>query len=997
MGECRQKEWREIAAEKRASLLSSFPSEWIIPVDCLPSEEVLNVSAFPRDSGFFADEELRITEAGAVEIVENISQKVWTAEHVTTAFCKKAAVAHQLINCLTETLFSEALATARSLDEYFIRTGKLVGPLHGLPISLKDNFETAGRASCVGFVGWADQPATRDSSLVALLKKLGAVVYVKTNVPPAMMMAETTNNVFGRTVNPLNRSLTPGGSSGGEAALLSFGGSPLGVGTDIGGSLRIPAACSGIFTLKPSLGRFPHFDTKSGMAGQEAVVSVNGPMSKNLSDIKLFAKTVIDSTPWLIDPKCLPIPWRNIEAPKKLKIGILWNDGVVNPTPPVKRALAETVLKLRAAGHEVVDWAPEGHIQAPDILAKMFFADGGKTIRNSIETSGEPWQDQMMGYANANEIGVFDMWQIHRERNALCKMYLDRWNACDGLDAILSPTTPYTSVKHGDWLHVGYTCIWNILDYTSVSFPTGLFADEQLDLLASDEASFGELDTEIRAKYLILPYGMSEDCLYLNVVRPSKMEPRKKLPILFWIHGGSYQAGASSLPNYNLTYIVQRSMEMGTPIIAVSVNYRKGPWGLIYGDEIKEEGNENLAIKDVILALRWVKENLGAFGGDAEKVTIQGESSGSFMVGQLIVAGAGKDEQLFHQAIQESGSATTGTYNGTDWYEPQFRGILNLTNCNSLKCLREIPYEQLYPAMNYSLSGAWYPVLDGNLFPEHPAKLLATGQYHKIPIIDGVNTDEGTDNAVLGIDTDFELVEHLITVGNPVMTLENVQILLDLYSYVSYWDPSPYGIPFDTPINPQALGLDLGQQYKRQAAIVGDLYYHGTLLHDAALYSIYATPSSPIFVYRFDTLPWNFTTDSSEVFSQSLPSNASTIPIYTNSYKGVAHFSETPFVFNNPEFYGPDPEYEKLAKKISGFWVSFVNYGDPTPEKRFERDFIWEPYSNTGGDEVSEWNVAGNIIVMRTEERGGIVKGLNDWRLVGREFLVERMKEVYQS
>lgn len=174
-------------------------------------------------------------------------------------------------------------------------------------------------------------------------------------------------------------------------------------------------------------------------------------------------------------------------------------------------------------------------------------------------------------------------------------------------------------------------------------------------------STYGNTCPSAYATDLALPYGMSENCLYLNVVRPSTRDPNEKLPILFWIHGGSYQTGASSLPNYNLTYIVDRSVELSSPIIAVSVNYRKGPWGLMYGDEIKEEGNENLAIKDVMLALRWVKENLDAFEGDVEKVTIQGESSGSFMVGQLIVAGAGKWEPLFHQSIQESGSASTGT------------------------------------------------------------------------------------------------------------------------------------------------------------------------------------------------------------------------------------------------------------------------------------------------------------------------------------------------
>lgn len=143
------------------------------------------------------------------------------------------------------------------------------------------------------------------------------------------MIAESVNNTFGRTVNPLNRKLTSGGSSGGESALISFGGSLLGVGTDIGGSLRIPAACTGIFTLRPSFGRFPTANAKSGLAGQEAVNSVNGPMARTLDDIEFFAKNVVGAEPWKLDPKCLPIPWRPVEVGKKLRLGVIWNDGIV--------------------------------------------------------------------------------------------------------------------------------------------------------------------------------------------------------------------------------------------------------------------------------------------------------------------------------------------------------------------------------------------------------------------------------------------------------------------------------------------------------------------------------------------------------------------------------------------------------------------------------------------------------------------------------------------
>jgi amidase len=124
------------------------------------------------------------------------------------------------------------------LDKYLKDYGKPKGPLHGLPISIKDNFNVTGVDSTVGFVSWVNDPASYNSTLVEMLQSAGAVLYVKTNVPTAMMIAETVNNVFGRTVNPLNRKLTSGGSSGGESALIAFGGSPLGVGTDIG-TLRL--------------------------------------------------------------------------------------------------------------------------------------------------------------------------------------------------------------------------------------------------------------------------------------------------------------------------------------------------------------------------------------------------------------------------------------------------------------------------------------------------------------------------------------------------------------------------------------------------------------------------------------------------------------------------------------------------------------------------------------------------------------------------------------
>ncbi|KAF2751605.1 amidase [Sporormia fimetaria CBS 119925] len=483
--------WEEISSKKRADLLSLIPGEYRL--SSAPPESQLNISTWPRESGWFTERELEITETTASAIVKKIASREWTAEEVTRAFCKRAAAAHQLTNCLSEIFFEDGIKQAKALDDHLQKTGEVVGPLHGLPISLKDNFNVTGFDSTVGFTSLVGKPASYNATLVDLLEKLGAVRYCKTNVPTAMMIAETVNNTFGRTVNPLNRKLTSGGSSGGESALIAFGGSPLGVGTDIGGSLRIPAACTGIFTIRPSFGRFTTQRCTSGLAGQEAVTSVNGPMAKTLEDVVFYSKTVVDAQPWTVDPKCVPIPWRSVEPKPKLKIAVIWNDGIVTPTPPVARAMKETVEKLKNAGHEVVEWDPALHATALQYLAGMFVADGGKSIKALLAPTGEPVRPEMAMYKDAPELGVFDMWRLQLARSELQRQYLEQWRSYEDLDAILSPTTPYASVENGKFRYVGYTGVYNVMDYSAVTFPCGVVADKEKDQYPVDYKPLGEV------------------------------------------------------------------------------------------------------------------------------------------------------------------------------------------------------------------------------------------------------------------------------------------------------------------------------------------------------------------------------------------------------------------------------------------------------------------------------------------------------------------------
>ncbi|KAI0393895.1 amidase [Xylariaceae sp. FL0594] len=494
--------WEVVAAKARQDLLNSIPEEWRVPADLLPPETQDDVTVWPKSSGWFTQEELDITESRALDLLPKLASGELKSETVTRAFCKRASAAHQLVNCLSATCFDRAIETAKALDARLAQGGKSVGPLHGLPVSLKDNFNLKGLDSTVGFTSHVGDPAGDDAELAKLLAEAGAVFYVKTNVPTAMMIAESVNNVFGRTVNPLNRKLTSGGSSGGESALLAFKGSPLGVGTDIGGSLRIPAACTGIFTLRPSFGRFPTNGCRSGLPGQEAVNSVNGPMTRDLGDLLFYSKTVVDAEPWHRDPRCLPIPWRTVALPQKLKIGVLWHDGVVSPTPPVARALRHAVEKLKPAGHEVVEWSPADQVEGLKLLGRMFLADGGKAVKKELERTGEPLRPELEGFGSAQELGAFEYWALHLERQAFQKKYLDRWNEA-GIDALLCPVTPYSSVENGKFRHVGYTGVFNVLDYSAMSFPVpGLKADQAKDVAQGETYQpLSELDKVVQGEY----------------------------------------------------------------------------------------------------------------------------------------------------------------------------------------------------------------------------------------------------------------------------------------------------------------------------------------------------------------------------------------------------------------------------------------------------------------------------------------------------------------
>jgi amidase len=248
---------------------------------------------------------------------------------------------------------------------------------------LKDQFHVKDVETTMGYVGWigtfegkkgTGKEKVYESEMVLELRNLGAILYCKTSVPHTLMAGETINNIIGYTWNPKNRNLATGGSSGGEGALIGLKGSPVGFGTDIGGSIRIPAAFNGLYGIRPSSGRLPYEGMANSMDGQSSILSVVGPIATSVGALKLVIKGILSQQPWLHDPLVAEIPWRDEQEQAVLDIikeggggqlvfGIMPDDGFVRPQPPVRRAVDIVVKTIEKLGHKVMKWEPPSHAE----------------------------------------------------------------------------------------------------------------------------------------------------------------------------------------------------------------------------------------------------------------------------------------------------------------------------------------------------------------------------------------------------------------------------------------------------------------------------------------------------------------------------------------------------------------------------------------------------------------------------------------------------------
>ncbi|KAL2012127.1 hypothetical protein VTN00DRAFT_4845 [Thermoascus crustaceus] len=521
--------WKALGEAKRQAVLDLIPEKWRIKDPIPPATEVRDVTGSYIQQ-FLSPREIEITETDALGIAQQTTSGNWTAVEVAEAFCHRAALAHQLVNCLHEIFFDAAIEDAKRLDAYYAEHKKPLGPLHGLPVSLKDQFHVKGVETTMGYVGWIgtfqgkkDDPrrGVFESELVRELRALGAVLYCKTSVPATLMAGETANNIIQYTWNPKNRLLSCGGSSGGEGALISLKGSPVGFGTDIGGSVRIPAAFNGLYGIRPSSGRIPYEGAANSMDGQNTILSVVGPIAATVGSLKLLFKAVLSQQPWYHDPLTLELPWRDeIEQetlalikesaanPGKLAFAIMRHDGVARPHPPVARGVEIVAQTLKRLGHKVIDWNPPPHAIGYEIADKAYTMDGGADVMEHFGLSGEtPIPQIILNNPPMPQKTALEIAALNVAKREWQKMYMDYWNSTAELtgtgrpvDGVFCPAAPHAAVIPLKYAHVGYTSFLNTLDYTTVVIPVTR-ADKAVDVPYTGDQFLSDKDRTVQGEY----------------------------------------------------------------------------------------------------------------------------------------------------------------------------------------------------------------------------------------------------------------------------------------------------------------------------------------------------------------------------------------------------------------------------------------------------------------------------------------------------------------
>lgn len=380
---------------------------------------------------------------------------------------------------------------------------------------------------------------------------------------------------------------------------------------------------------------------------------------------------------------------------------------------------------------------------------------------------------------------------------------------------------------------------------------------------------------------------LSEDCLYLNIWTPAKLE-NEKLPVLVWIHGGAFLSGAASCPVYDGEAMAEKG------IVYVSINYRLGIFGFMaHPDLTAESGNKssgNYGLLDQVEALRWVKENIAAFGGDPEKVTIAGQSAGSMSV-QLLVASP-LTENLLHGAIAQSGASANGPAMTLNDAERIGQSISEKIGSSTIDALRTLSADSVLALGNTLPFGSFFPIIDGYVIPNNMKETFKNRQHRDVPLLAGWVT------------------------GDADLSRQEIKSKDDFKSFVGM----TYGAQKEAFLKVFPADTDESAAHAQRKLAV---------LNFAAFADhVWATSNTTkSFLYQFSYVP----TDK---------------PGFPNY--GAFHTSEVPFAYHTLKYWDRpwnESDYN-VEKYMSAYWANFIKTGNPNGEMLP----AWKPYDKASGN-----------------------------------------------
>ena len=388
----------------------------------------------------------------AATLARNIRDKKVSALEVVDAHLRRIEEVNPRLNAVVQSAADRARVEAREADEALAQ-GEVKGPLHGVPMTIKDSLDTQGIISTGGTKGRATFVPKEDSTVVARLRSAGAILLGKTNTPELTLAGETNNLIYGQTNNPYDLSKTPGGSSGGAAAIISAGGSPLDIGSDTGGSIRQPAHFCGIAGIKPNSGRVPRTGHIVPFAmGAIDSLTQNGPMARYVEDLVLTLPIIAGVDAW--DPAIVAMPLGATEAfnLKNLRVAVHTDNGVMTPVPEIVETVRQAATALKDAGMSVEDDLPAVLGRTQELMDRLINPDGGAWIRRLLQKAGttepHPWVQSQMNDASAIPTAEFTslLEEVDEFRSAM-HTFMQNY------DVILCPVCAFAAQPHGGTLN----------------------------------------------------------------------------------------------------------------------------------------------------------------------------------------------------------------------------------------------------------------------------------------------------------------------------------------------------------------------------------------------------------------------------------------------------------------------------------------------------------------------------------------------------------------